>query len=225
MSIVKKTSDILYKFSTTLVDNRIFDLYLKYNGIKLLTTATLVPIALILGKKIFEDLVLSQKGGVLEESYPVIDDPLIGEYLKLTGVVGLSSLTPNTLVPLGVLMYLYSIYNRSQKGGGVKDYIKDIWGNRILDIFMKYRGIKLLTTSTLVPIGLLLGKDYLESILINEQKGGGDLELPDDLLVLDDPLLGNYLKLMGIGSLSLTANTLIPLGLLSLIYFIYLDEN
>ena len=56
-------------------------------------------------------------------------------------------------------------------------------------------------------------------------KGGGDLELPDDLPVLDDPLLGNYLKLMGIGSLSLTANTLIPLGLLSLIYFIYLDEN
>ena len=30
MSIIRKTSEKLYKFSTTLVDNRIFDLYIWY---------------------------------------------------------------------------------------------------------------------------------------------------------------------------------------------------
>ena len=104
------------------------------------------------------------------------------------------------------------------------DYVKGIWNNRVLDLVIKYQGIKTLTTSSLVPIGLLLGKDYLESVL-NRSQRGGNIQLPDDMPVLDDPLLGNYLKLMGIGSLDLSANTFIPLGLLSLLYFIYLDRD
>ena len=34
-------SDKLYNFATALVGNRVFDLYLKYMGIKTLTSATL----------------------------------------------------------------------------------------------------------------------------------------------------------------------------------------
>ena len=61
MSTVQKVSNKLYDFASDLVGNRVLDLYLKYNGIKMLTTATLVPIALILGKDAFENIVMEQK--------------------------------------------------------------------------------------------------------------------------------------------------------------------
>ena len=55
--ILKNTSDRIRKFATDLVGNRVFDLYLKYVGIKTLTSATLVPVALLVGRdagKIYE---------------------------------------------------------------------------------------------------------------------------------------------------------------------------
>ena len=38
----------------------------------------------------------------------VVDDKLFGTYLKLTGLTAIS-LTPSTLIPLGVLMSVYNI--------------------------------------------------------------------------------------------------------------------
>ena len=56
---LKRISDKLYNFGSSLVSNRVLDLYLKYNGIKMLTTATLVPVALILGKDVFENIIMT----------------------------------------------------------------------------------------------------------------------------------------------------------------------
>ena len=52
---LQKASDNLYSFGSKILGNRVFDLYLKYRGIKMLTSTTLVPLALIMGKdaKIF----------------------------------------------------------------------------------------------------------------------------------------------------------------------------
>ena len=77
MSTLKRVSNKLYDFASDLVGNRVLDLYLKYNGIKMMTTATLVPIALILGKDAFENVMQSQRGGKLKipKNLPVIDDP------------------------------------------------------------------------------------------------------------------------------------------------------
>ena len=116
------------KISNKIVNNRILDLYLKYMGVKLLTTSTMVPLALILSKDIFKKvvkgLISNKKGGKIPkipEKIPLLDDPkLISWYLKLTGISALS-LSPYTLVPLGVLMLLYDKLVANQKGGQVED--------------------------------------------------------------------------------------------------------
>jgi hypothetical protein len=230
MSTLRTVSNKLRDFGRKLAGNRVFDLYIKYNGIKLLTTATLVPVALIMGKDAFENYVMdqtSQKGGMLPSNMPIIDDPLVGTYLKLAGLTSVSALTPQTLVPLGVAMLLYDVYERSQSGGQkggaeLMKYVKSVWGNRVLDIFVKYQGLKTLTSATLVPFALLMGRDVLEDILRSDQAGGSPI--PDDLPILDDPLVGNYLKLAGVSTLALSAETLLPLGLVAVLYHLYFEK-
>tara|TARA_B100000900_G_scaffold389355_1_gene382175 strand:- start:285 stop:947 length:663 start_codon:yes stop_codon:yes gene_type:complete len=215
-------NDRLYNFATGLVGNRVFDLYLKYMGIKTLTTATLVPIALIMGKQELEKFIKTTKQEGGSKNLPVLDDPLIGNYLKLAGLSG-ASFSLNTLVPLGTLMLIYELYMKkeSQTGGNMTSYVKRVYGNRVVDLFLKYKGIKMLTSSTLVPIALILGKNMLEKVLSGKQVGGA---IPDDLPFLDDPLLGNYLKVTGLSALSLTMDTMVPLSILAVLYNIYLAE-
>ena len=116
-----------------------------------------------------------------------------------------------------------SIYNTSgggktQYGGvNVKQFFKNIFGNRVLDIYLKYLGIKTLTTASLVPFGLLLGKDIAEKIVA--QKGGDMLSVK--IPFIDHPLIGNYLKLAGISTVSLTTSTMVPLGILIIIHNLY----
>ena len=232
----KKVNNKLKKFVKSLVGNRVLDLYLKYKGITILTTATLVPVALLLGKNAFEEFILNSKnqsgGDLIPNRLPLMDDPLIGNYLKLAGIGSLASITPHTLIPLGVLMLLYNVYETNTLIGGgngtrseLMKYVNKIWGNRILDLFVKYQGLKVLSVSTLVPIALLLGRDMLEQVLLSKQKGGANLHIPEDLPLIDDPLLGNYLKLAGISMLDLSASTLIPLGLVAVLYQIYFSNE
>ena len=113
-----------YQFVNKFIDNRILDIYLKYLGITTLTPTTLVPIALIYGQKAFKDFLnymkhQEQTGG----SIPVLDNKLVGTYLKIAGLSQLS-LSPHTLVPLGLAMAIYKTFykkNKSneQKGGHI----------------------------------------------------------------------------------------------------------
>ena len=118
----KKVGKQVKKFVKKIGNNRILDLYLKYMGIKTLTSATLVPLALIMGKKTFTKVIInfisSQKGGFLNNKIPFLDDPLLGAYLKIGGLTKMS-LSPSTLVPLGILMTIYEMYQNKQKGGRV----------------------------------------------------------------------------------------------------------
>ena len=81
-------------------------------------------------------------------------------------------------------------------------------------------GIKTLTSATLVPIALILGKQQLENFLKDDQSGGF---LPDKIPLLDDPLLGNYLKLAGLATLKLSGDVLVPLGIIAVLYNLYND--
>lgn len=135
--------DNIESFVRNVADNRVLDLYLKYLGITLLTPSTLVPIALIMGKETFQQVVkdikendnIVQSGGdgFLDVRIPIIDDDLVGNGLKLAGLTALN-VSPYTLVPLGVLMYIYDRYShgeeleaveqvggrsRQQKGSGI----------------------------------------------------------------------------------------------------------
>ena len=245
---VENINNRLYTFATSFVDNRVFDLYLKYLGITTLTPATLVPVALILGQDTFRSYLSQVKRGQVggKLKIPIIDSPDIGTYLKLIGLYHLN-LTPHTLIPLGVLMVLYELNRKQlQLGGGNNPsdvfykFARKMAGNRVLDLYLKYKGIVTLTSYTLVPIALILGKDAFEKY-VNKTKNiktpttisqqlslrpnrniklnqmGGKLDLP----IVDDPLIGNYLKLAGLYHLPLTSGTLVPLGILMIVYNIY----
>ena len=119
-----KISSFIKKIS----DNRVLDLYLKYVGVTTLTTGTLVPLALIMGRDVFKWVVNNivnekktkqQKGGaILKNKIPVLDDALIGNYLKIAGLTAMS-LSPATLVPVGILMVMYDLYYKNQTGGSM----------------------------------------------------------------------------------------------------------
>lgn len=121
-----KTTEVAAKTARALVGNRVLDLYLKYLGVTTLTSATLVPFALVLGRDAFEAVVnemsrqkrgsKGQRGGV---HIPVVDDKLFGTYLKLAGLTVLE-FTPTTLIPLGVLMaaYHYWVKKTGKQFGG-----------------------------------------------------------------------------------------------------------
>lgn len=130
------------------------------------------------------------------------------------------------------IVHNYGISNKTTGGGlikesnkNIKKFLKKVVDNRILDIYLKYMGIKTLTTSTLVPIALIMGKDKLVdaiNFIINSdnQKGGGNF-LENKIPVLDDELIGNYLKIAGLTTINLSISTLLPLGILMSLYRIY----
>jgi len=123
-------------FLEKVVDNRVLDLYLKYLGITLLTPATLVPIALIMGKNVFEQVVKDikandkeiQKGGkgFLEVDIPILDDEVVGTGLKVAGITALT-VSPYTLVPLAVIMYIYNLFESEQlQLGGYQNNLDNV---------------------------------------------------------------------------------------------------
>ena len=118
-------------------------------------------------------------------------------------------------------IYTTSGGGKKQIGGvNVTSFLRNILGNRVLDLYLKYAGIKTLTTSTLVPFALILGKEYVER-LMNSQTGGSVLS--KKLPIFDHELVGNYLKLVGLSTLKLTPNTLLPLGVLMIIHDLYMN--
>ncbi len=122
-----------------------------------------------------------------------------------------------------------SIYKSSGGGkaqiGGmpVKKFMKKVLGNRVFDLYLKYGGIKTLTTATLVPMALILGKDYMEN-LIKGQVGGSD-PIPKNIPILDNPVVGSYLKLIGLSTMKLSLNTLVPLGVVMIVHDLYTSSS
>ena len=99
----------------------------------------------------------------------------------------------STLVPLGTLMLVYELITNkeSQTGGNLTKHVKRVYGNRVVDLFLKYQGVKMLTSTSLVPLALIFGKDMLENVLSGRQVGGN---IPDDMPIVDDPLLETILN-------------------------------
>ena len=105
-------------FAKKILGNRILDLYLKYNALKILNTATIVPMAFILGREHLQK-VLNQSGGgdPIPSDIPILDHSLVGTYLKILGISTLD-VTMGTLLPLGSLMIIHDLYtnHRSDEG-------------------------------------------------------------------------------------------------------------
>lgn len=114
-----------------------------------------------------------------------------------------------------------NIFTKSGKGkknfGGknVTQFLKKILGNRVFDLYLKYLGIASLTTSTLVPFGLVLSAEYADKIIKKKSLGKFD---KSRIPILDNSMIGNYLKIAGLSLLELPPATLLPLGVIMIIY-------
>lgn len=118
----------------------------------------------------------------------------------------------------------YSKSKKVKRGGGkpIKDKIYDFVGqfvdNRVLDVYLKYLGIATLTPATLVPIALIFGQQSFEDVVKHFKKkreqSGGKRNVP----IIDNHVVGPYLKIAGLTALSLSLDTLVPLGLVMAIW-------
>ncbi len=156
-------------------------LYESIGGSKNLTTSTKLPFKTILGGNINNKKSCSGGYKVGGAPIPLLDNVVLGTYLKLKGI---STLTPETLVPLGILMYLYNEHGDlvdasldklkgfiggKRRTGGLLPLLND----PLLGAYLKSKAIKKLTPKTLVPFALIMGVDEMSRYMKNRKRGGG----------------------------------------------------
>jgi hypothetical protein len=150
------------------------------------------------------------------------------------------SLVPTTLIPLGILMAVYSTLTKSelaaavQNGGGGGGGIPLVsLTDPVMQKYMGLFGISELTALTLVPFAFLLGRDLFEKVIndytdIEEisnsnsskrrSRSRSSSKQTGGMAVLADiPVLNSFLQIQG--SSQLTPATLVPLGILAAAYY------
>ena len=167
-----------------------------------------------------------------------LNHPILDAYLKMNLIV---SLVPTTLIPLGILMAVYSTLTKSelaaavQNGGAVGGGGGGIplvsLTDPVMHKYMGLFGISELTALTLVPFAFLLGRDLFEKVIHDytnieeigkkrsssrspKQSGGGG---GVGMALADIPVLNSFLQIQG--SSQLTPATLVPLGILAAAYY------
>ena len=156
-------------------------LYESIGGSKNLTTSTKLPFKAILGGNINNKKSCSGGYKVGGAQIPLLDNVVLGTYLKLKGI---STLTPETLIPLGILMYLYNEHGDlvdasidklkgfiggKRRTGGLLPLLND----PLLGAYLKSKAIKKLTPKTLVPFALIMGVDEMSRYMKNKKRRGG----------------------------------------------------
>ena len=156
-------------------------LYESIGGSKNITSSTKVPFKAIIGGNINNKKSCSGGYKVGGAPIPLLDNVVLGTYLKLKGI---STLTPETLVPLGILMYLYNEHGDlvdasfdkikgfiggKRRTGGLLPLLND----PLLGAYLKSKAIKKLTPKTLVPFALIMGVDEMSRYMKNRKRRGG----------------------------------------------------
>ena len=213
----KKLSD----FVTSLVGLKLLHIYMSRIGIKQFQTNTMVPMALLLGKREFRTFIdkVIQRGGGFSSSINIMEDPLTNNYLKLAGLID-GKIDKNTLIPLGILKFIHNMheFGFTQKNGELTQYIKGAWDENILTLLKKHHGVTTLTTSTLVPLAIIMPKKDLINYLVNKQ----DMRVSrNSAPFIQDPLLNNYFRLIGLSKKNVYISTLVPLGIIVVLHHIY----
>lgn len=149
----------------------------------------------------------------------LLNHPILDAYLKMNLI---NSLVPTTLIPLGILMAVYSTLTKQevQRGGFQAMSLTD----PLIEKYMTMFGLYELTALTLVPFAFLLGRDLFESVLEGYEKAEG-VESPVETVQrggapnwMDIPILDTFLKIQG--SLNITPATLVPFGILMVVYYV-----
>ena len=158
-----------------------------------------------------------KRGGAVD--LPLLNHPILDAYLKMNLV---TSLLPTTLIPLGVLMAVYSTLSKEevQRGGFSAMSLTD----PLMKEYMGMFGIYELTALTLVPFAFLLGRDMFEKIVKKYMKAEG-VASPSSVAQkggaanwMDIPILDTFLKIQG--NINITPATLVPLGILGVVYYV-----
>jgi len=158
-----------------------------------------------------------KRGG--DASLPILNHPILDAYLKMNLI---TSLLPTTLIPLGVLMAVYSTLSKDdvQKGGFQAMSVTDPLINKYMGMF----GIYELTALTLVPFAFLLGRDLFEQVMGDYMKSE-NVKAPAQVVQqggaaswMDIPILDTFLKIQG--NVNITPATLVPLGILGVVYYV-----
>lgn len=145
--------------------------------------------------------------------------PILDAYLKMNLI---TSLMPTTLIPLGILMAVYSTLTKQevQRGGFQAMSLTD----PLIEKFMGMFGIYELTALTLVPFAFLLGRDVFENVIKGLEKGEGvvapakAVQKGGSTSWMDIPILDTFLKIQG--NINITPATLVPLGILMVVYYV-----
>ena len=145
--------------------------------------------------------------------------PILDAYLKMNLI---TSLMPSTLIPLGVLMAVYSTLSKQevQRGGFQAMSLTDPLIKRYMSTF----GIYELTALTLVPFAFLLGRDIFENVISKLEKAEGVVAPAETVQRggvaswMDIPILDTFLKIQG--NINITPATLVPLGILMVVYYV-----
>jgi len=156
-------------------------LYESIGGSKNITSSTKLPFKAILGGNINNKKSCSGGYKVGGAPIPLLDNVVLSTYLKLKGI---STLTPETLVPLGILMYLYN--EHGDLVGASLDKLKGFVGGKrrtggllpllndpLLGAYLKSKAIKKLTPKILVPFALIMGVDEMSRYMKNKKRRGG----------------------------------------------------
>lgn len=197
--------------------------FIKHFKIKHFQTTTLTPLALLLGEDEFSKFIKNtpQLGG--GSNCNIMEDPLTTNYLKLAGLSN-QDFDENTLIPLGILKIIHNMYTRNltQKNGELTKYVRECWDKDIIYLFKKHHDIKRLTTLKLVPLAIIMDKDILVNYLENNQ----DINMAKSKLkFINDPMLANYFKLIGLNRKNLYISTLVPLGILIVLHHLYCENK
>jgi hypothetical protein len=93
-----------------------------------------------------------------------LNHPILDAYLKMNLIV---SLVPTTLVPLGILMAVYSTMTKSEMAAVQSGGAMPLVGltDPLMHQYMSLFGISQLTALTLVPFAFLLGRNLFEKII------------------------------------------------------------
>lgn len=112
-----------------------------------------------------------QTGGY--DSVPILGDKLLDSYL---GMNGIKILSPETLIPLGILMALYAGYNDLYKNrkpvqkGGFSQQITDLVDRDDWKKYTKFENIKEVTPQTKIPFAVIMGPDVFHQYVLDLNK-------------------------------------------------------
>ena len=161
-----------------LIGLKLFHKFLKKHKINInsVSTTTMVPLAMLFGKKTFiyemknkNSHNLRNLEDIIENEYKLNDDNLFGVYLGLFGL-NKSKIELKKTIPLGIL---YSLYKLMQFNDSSQNFILKIYsiiGEENLKVYKHFLSIKNINSATLFPLAFILGKKQFESTIINDIK-------------------------------------------------------